>query len=60
MEKHKFTLSLSGSKEDATQKVNALAVLASKLSTETLLALAKVVKEDPGKVEMAKQFLGVS
>jgi len=59
MEKHRFTISISGNKQEATQKVHALAVLGSKLSSETLAALAKVVKEDPAKVELAKQFLGV-
>lgn len=59
MEKHQFTLTLSGSKQEATQKVNALAVLATKLDTNTLIALAKVVQQDPGKVALAKSFLGI-
>ncbi|CAG5082752.1 hypothetical protein SAMN05216474_2156 [Lishizhenia tianjinensis] len=60
MEKHKFTISISGSKKEATEKVNGLAVLAAYLSTDTIKALAKVVKEDPAKVEFAKHYLGVS
>lgn len=60
MEKHKFTISISGSKQEATQKVNGLAVLAAHLSTDTIKALAHLVKTDPAKVEMAKRFLGVS
>jgi hypothetical protein len=60
MEKHKFTLSLTGNEEEATKKVQALAVLASHLSEETLSALAKLVKEDPAKVEFAKHYLGIT
>ena len=60
MEKHKFTISISGTKKEATEKVNAVAVLAAHLSTDTLVALAKVVQSDPGKVELAKRYLGVS
>jgi hypothetical protein len=59
MEKHKFTISISGGQEEATKKINAVAVLASHLSAETLVALAKLVKEDPNKVELAKQYLGI-
>ena len=60
MEKHKFSISISGSKKDATKKINGLAILASKLSAETITALAKLVKSDPAKVEAAKHYLGVS
>lgn len=59
MEKHKFTISITGSKKEATDKINALAVLASKLSAETLIGFAKVVKEDPSKIEFAKHYLGI-
>lgn len=59
MEKNKFTISISGSKKEATEKVNALAVLASRLSAETLTAFAKLVKSDPAKVEFAKHYLGI-
>ena len=44
MEKHKFSISISGSKKEATEKINGLAVLASKLSADTITALAKLVK----------------
>tara|TARA_B110001469_G_C9628455_1_gene313987 strand:- start:947 stop:1129 length:183 start_codon:yes stop_codon:yes gene_type:complete len=60
MEKHKFSISISGNKERATKKVKGLAVLASYLSAETIMALAKLVKEDPAKVEFAKDYLGIS
>lgn len=60
MEKHKFSISISGSKKDATEKINGLAILASKLSADTITALAKLVKSDPAKVEAAKHYLGVS
>lgn len=60
MEKFKFTITISGSKKEATEKINGLAVLAAHLSTDTIKALAHLVKNDPQKVEMAKSFLGVS
>lgn len=59
MEKHKFNISIKGNKTEATDKINALAVLASKLSSDTLKGLAKVVKEDPAKVALAKRYLGL-
>jgi hypothetical protein len=59
MKKHKFSISISGTQTEATQKVNALAVLAGHLSAETLTALAKVVKEEPSKIALAKQYLGI-
>jgi hypothetical protein len=60
MEKHKFTISISGSKKEAAEKINGLAVLAAHLSAETIQALAQVVKSDPAKVEFAKHYLGIS
>jgi hypothetical protein len=60
MDKHKFSISISGSKKEATEKINGLAILASKLSADTITALAKLVKSDPAKVEAAKHYLGVS
>jgi hypothetical protein len=59
MEKHNFKITISGSKSDAQAKVEALLVLASHLDAKTLTALAKVVKTDPSKVQLAKQFLGL-
>ena len=59
MEKHKFTISITGSKKEATEKINALAILASKLSSKTLKGYAKVVKEDPSKKKKKKNYLGI-
>lgn len=59
MEKYSFKITIKGDKETATKKAKAVATLSSHLSEETLTALAKVVKTDPEKVELAKQFLGV-
>ncbi|GAB5419167.1 MAG: hypothetical protein Crog4KO_06750 [Crocinitomicaceae bacterium] len=58
MSKHTFRITIVGSKQDAASKANALAALAA-LDVKTLTALANVVKHDPQKVAMAKQFLGV-
>ena len=59
MEKHSFKISISGTQKEATEKAQALGTLAAYLSADTLKALAHVVKNDPDKVAMAKQFLGV-
>ncbi|MBL4862832.1 MAG: hypothetical protein JKY09_07445 [Crocinitomicaceae bacterium] len=59
MEKHKFTISISGSKKEATEKINALAVLAAHLSASTIKGFAKIVKTDPAKIEFAKHYLGI-
>lgn len=59
MEKHSFKITIKGDKKSATQKANAMATLTSHLTAETLTALAKIVKTDPEKVELAKQFLGI-
>ena len=59
METHTFTISIKGSKKEATEKINAIALLASKLSAATLEGFAKVVQSDPAKVEFAKHYLGI-
>lgn len=59
MENHKFSLTIQGKQQEATEKANALAELAKYLDSKTLKALAKVVKTDPSKVALAKQFLGI-
>lgn len=59
MTTHKFTLSIEGTQQEAVQKAQALTVLSTKLDTKTLLALAKVVQNEPMKVAMAKKFLGI-
>jgi len=58
MSKHTFRITISGSQSDAAAKANALAALAA-LDSNTLKALAHVIKHDPQKVALAKQFLGV-
>lgn len=60
MEKHSFKISISGTEKEAAEKAQAVAELAAHLSAQTLKALAHVVKHDPGKVALAKRFLGVS
>ena len=47
----------SGSEADA--KMTALTTLASKLSQVELTKLAHVIKHDPVKTSLAKQYLGV-
>lgn len=59
MSNHTFKISISGTKESATAKAKALATLGSYLDEKTLKALAHLVKNDPNKVAMAKNFLGV-
>lgn len=59
MDKHTFKLSISGDQKMASKKAKALAVLGAKLDAKTLTALADVVNNDPAKVQLAKQFLGV-
>lgn len=59
MEKHKFSITISGDKKVAMKKAAALGVLAGYLDAKTLEALAEVVKTDPEKVALAKDFLGV-
>lgn len=59
MDKHKFNISISGTQKEATEKAKAVAELATYLNAQTLTALAKVVKTDPSKVALAKQFLGI-
>lgn len=59
MDKHKFTITISGTEKEATEKAKGLAILGSILTAQTIEALAHVVQNDPKKVEMAKRFLGV-
>ena len=48
------------SQAEADRKMKALMALASGLSASELSAFAQVVKNDPGKVKLAKDFLGIS
>ena len=59
MDKHKFTISISGAKDEATEKAQGIAVIASLLDAKTITALARVIKTDPSKVALAKGFLGI-
>lgn len=59
MEKHKFSISISGTPAEAKEKATALAVIGAHLTTDTLLALARVVRDEPHKVDIAKRFLGL-
>lgn len=59
MSKHKFTISISGTEKEATEKALGLAVLAGHLDAKTITALARVVQTDPAKVALAKGFLGI-
>lgn len=59
MDKHKFTVTISGTQKEATEKAQGIAVLASLLDAKTITALAHVVKTDPQKVALAKGFLGI-
>jgi hypothetical protein len=59
MTTHKFTLTIEGTENEATQKANAVATLATLLDHQTLSALARVVQNDPKKVALAKKFLGL-
>lgn len=46
-------------KADADEKMKALAILSTKLSTKELAKLAHIVVNDPVKTAMAKTYLGV-
>lgn len=60
MPKYKFEISIeSVSEVEATKKMQALTVLASKLSEKELTKLAHIVKHDPVKMALAKKYLGV-
>lgn len=59
MDKHVFKITISGTQKEASEKAHGLATLASHLTAETIQALAHLVKTDPQKVALAKQFLGV-
>lgn len=60
MENFKINVSIKGANaEDALKKANAASQLANDLDTKTIVALAHIVKTDPSKVAIAKQFLGL-
>jgi hypothetical protein len=47
------------SEQDADAKIDALSMLAKKLSVKELSSLAHIVKTDPVKTALAKKYLGV-
>jgi hypothetical protein len=55
---YKITLE-EKSEADADAKVDAMAVLVKKLDASELTKLAHIVKTDPVKTALAKQYLGV-
>ncbi|HBF89371.1 MAG TPA: hypothetical protein DDX39_12085 [Bacteroidales bacterium] len=60
MNKYAFKITIEASNEnDAETKMKALTVLASKLTEKELDKLAWIIKNDPAKTKLAKQYLGV-
>jgi hypothetical protein len=60
MKKYTYEISVSAQSEpEAETKIKALSILGSALSAKELEKLAHVVKNDPVKTAMAKQYLGV-
>ena len=60
MKKYSYELEIAApSEKEADTKMEALLVLAAKLSTKELEKLAHIVKNDPVKLALAKNALGV-
>ena len=60
MKSYKYQVTLEEvSEQDADTKIEALSVLAKKLSVKELSKLAHIVKTDPVKTALAKKYLGV-
>lgn len=60
MKKFNYDISIEAKTEgEADAKMTALTTLASKLSQQELSKLAHIVKTDPAKTALAKQYLGV-
>jgi hypothetical protein len=60
MNKYNYDMTIDAKTEgEADSKMNALTVLASKLSEKELTKLAHVIKNDPVKTALAKKYLGV-
>ena len=60
MKNYTYKISLEEkSEQDADAKIEALSILAKKLSVKELSKLAHVVKTDPVKTALAKKYLGV-
>jgi hypothetical protein len=57
---HEYNMKIEAKTEsEATEKMKALTVLASKLSANELSGLANVVKNDPIKTAIAKKYMGL-
>ncbi|MBS1586510.1 MAG: hypothetical protein JSS82_13295 [Bacteroidetes bacterium] len=60
MNKYNYTITIAAKTEaEAVEKMKALTVLASKLTSKELAKLAHIVQHDPVKTAMAKSYLGV-
>lgn len=60
MKSYKYQVTLEENSEpEADAKIEALSVLAKKLSVKELSKLAHIVKTDPVKTALAKKYLGV-
>lgn len=60
MNKFSYDLEISATNEqEADTKMQALTILAAKLSARELAKLADIIKNDPIKTAMAKRVLGV-
>lgn len=60
MKKFHYDISIEAKTEaEAESKMQALTILASKLSEKELSKLAYIVKHDPVKTALAKKYLGV-
>jgi hypothetical protein len=60
MPNYQYEMSIeAASEKEATAKMQALTVLASKLSEKEITRLAHIVKTDPVKTALAKKYLGV-
>ena len=60
MDKYSYDITISAaSKQEANQKIQALATLARKLNATELGKLADVVQNDPLKTKIAKSALGL-
>jgi hypothetical protein len=60
MKSYKYQVTLEEKTEqDADVKIEALTVLAKKLTVKELSKLAQIVKTDPVKTALAKKYLGV-
>jgi len=60
MKKYKYDITLEATSDaEADTKMKSLVILAAKLKANELSKLAHIVKTDPAKTALAKQYLGV-